>query len=116
MGDIEKLCKRVIIINEGELVYRGQLSKLKRNTMNRKIVGVRFSDVPPEKIEQDGCKILKRGKYGLKIEVDTGLCPIKKLMDYMIGNFGIEDLNVADPPLEEIIGAIYQEKETTKND
>jgi len=116
VGDIEKLCKRVIIINQGELVYGGQLSKLKRNTMNRKIVGVRFSDTPPETIEQEGCKILKKGKYGLKLEVDTALCPIKKLMNYLITGFGIEDITVTDPPLEEIIGSIYREKEREKND
>ncbi len=109
VGDIEKLCKRVIIINEGTIVYEGQVSALKRTSMKRKIVGVRFGNIPPEELPLEGCKIIKRGKYGLKLETDSEICPVRKLMDYLIGNFEIEDINVADPPLEEIIGAIYNE-------
>jgi len=111
MGDIEKICKRAIIINEGQLVYEGQVSKLKRNTSKRKLVGIRFNDNIPENIPLEGCDILKKGNFGLKIEIDTDKCSIQKLMDYLVSNFDMEDISVSDPPLEEIIGLIYQESQ-----
>jgi ABC-2 type transport system ATP-binding protein len=47
-GDIEALCKRVIIINHGEIVYEDKVSALKRRFMTSKQVDVRFAEELPE--------------------------------------------------------------------
>ena len=41
-GDIEALCRRVIIVNHGEIVYRDKVSALKRRYLTVKTVDVRL--------------------------------------------------------------------------
>ena len=57
-----------------------------------------------------GCRILKKSKYELVIEVDTTVQSIRKVIDYMIKNMEFADIIISDPPIEEIIQKIYKEK------
>ncbi len=109
MQDIEKLCERVIIINHGIIVYDGALEKLKNTVMNNKVVDVKFED-KVKGFRLKGCKILEKGDYHLVIEADTKTTKIKKVIDYLLLNFNVLDINITDPPIEEIIQKIYKEK------
>ena len=106
VGDIEKLCKRVIIINNGEVVMDDTMDNLKYHYLNKKIVEVKMR----EKVnleDEDGIKILKDKGYNLKIEVDT----IKKnVIDAvnLLNPDNIVDINISNIPLEEIISDIYK--------
>ncbi|MEZ4560595.1 MAG: ATP-binding cassette domain-containing protein [Caldilineaceae bacterium] len=42
-GDIESLCKRVIVINHGGIIFDGRTSALKRRYLRRKVLDVRFA-------------------------------------------------------------------------
>ena len=109
MQDIEKLCKRIIIINHGVIVYDGLLEKLKSTILNNKIVDVKFeSKVRGFRLK--GCKILEKGDYNFVIEADTKITKIKKVIDHLLLNYEVADINITDPPIEEIIQRIYKEK------
>jgi len=109
MQDIEKLCKRIIIINCGVIVYDGLLEKLKSTILNNKIVDVKFeSKVKGFRLK--GCKVLEKGDYNFVIEADTKVTKIKKVIDYLLLNYEVADINITDPPIEEIIQRIYKEK------
>src|SRR5512134_634917 len=43
-GDLEALCRRVIIINHGQIVYEDKVSNLKRRFLTTKLVQVRYAD------------------------------------------------------------------------
>ena len=67
VGDIEKLCKRVIIINNGTIVMDDSMENLKYHYLNKKIVEAKMR----EKVnldDTDGITILKDKGYNLKIE------------------------------------------------
>jgi ABC-2 type transport system ATP-binding protein len=49
-GDLEALCKQVIIINHGQIVYQDKVSNLKRRFLTSKEVGVRYAEEVPENI------------------------------------------------------------------
>ena len=69
VGDIEKLCKRVIIINNGQIVLDDSMENLKYHYLNKKIVDAKMK----EKVnldDEEGITILKDKGYNLKIEVD----------------------------------------------
>lgn len=106
-GDIEALCRRTIIINQGGIVFDGATEKLKKNYIRTKIVEI-LSSEPLDKFRFDGGKIIERSKYGLKIELNTSLNSIDKLLSYALKDFEIEDINIFNPPMEEIIASIYR--------
>ena len=70
VSDIEKLCKRVIIINNGTLVLDDSMENLKYHYLHKKILEAKMK----EKVnlnDEEGITILKDKGYNLKIEVDT---------------------------------------------
>jgi len=108
VGDIEKLCKRVIIINNGELVLDDTMENLKYHYLNKKIVEAKMK----EKVnldDQDGITILKDKGYNIKIEVDITKKNIADAIK-LINPDNIIDINISNTPLENIISDIYKRK------
>ncbi|MBW3022212.1 ATP-binding cassette domain-containing protein [Candidatus Woesearchaeota archaeon] len=110
MQDIEKLCKRIIIINHGEVVYDGLLENIKKRYFQNKVLDVKLDEPLKSDFKMAGCKVLKKTKYELVVEVDTTKQTIRKVIDYMIKNLDFADIVISDPPVEEIIQKIYMEK------
>jgi ABC-2 type transport system ATP-binding protein len=110
VGDIEGLCKRVIVINHGELILDESTSSLKRSYLKSKVVDLRLaSPVGEEHLQLPGVQILKAKGYGLKLEVNTREQRIENVVSLILQRFNVVDINISDPPLEDIIAAIYQE-------
>ena len=108
VGDIEEVCKRVIIINNGKIVLDDSMRNLKYHYMNKKIVEVNLKDNVKIK-EKDGIKILKSKNTMHKIEVDMN----KTTMDELMGLFNaddLQDITISSTPLEDIIKDIYRGK------
>lgn len=107
VGDIEKLCKRVIIVNKGKIIMDDTMNNLKYNYLNKKIIEVKLK----EKVNlqnEDGIVILKDKENNLKIEIDSqkkSVADVIKLLD----TDKIIDINISNIPLEDIITSIYKE-------
>ncbi len=108
-GDLEALCKRVIIINHGQIVYQDRVSTLKRHHLTTKEVSVRYAQQVPSDFKIEGVEIIKVGKYGVKLRFDTRQKPVDAVLAHLAEKGSLADINIADPSLEEVIGAIYQE-------
>lgn len=106
VGDIEEVCKRVIIINNGKIVLDDSMQNLKYHYMNKKIVEVNLKKhIKLE--EKDGINILKAKDSVYKIEVDMN----KTTMDELLSLFNaddIQDITISSTPLEDIIKDIYR--------
>jgi ABC-2 type transport system ATP-binding protein len=108
-GDLEALCRRVIIINHGQIVYEDKVSNLKRKFLTRKLVEVRYAEEVPADFSLDGVEILKVGHYGVKLRFDTTKTPVDAVMSHLSEAGELVDITVADPPLEEVIAKIYEQ-------
>jgi len=107
-GDLEALCKRVIIINHGQIVYENRVSNLKRRFLTSKLVEVRYADKVPANFSLDGTEVLKVGRYGVKLRFDTRATPVDKVIADISSRGQVMDINISDPPLEEVIAKIYE--------
>ena len=106
VGDIEKLCKRVIIINDGKVVLDDSMSNLKYNYLNKKIIEVKMK----EKVnlsDEDGITVLKDNGYGLKLSIDVSKKSVSDVIK-MLDTDKIIDINISNEPLENIISNIYK--------
>jgi ABC-2 type transport system ATP-binding protein len=106
-GDVESLCKRVIVINHGQVIFDDRTSALKRRFLRRKIIGVRFGEPLTDTFAVRDATVLKRGTWGVKIELDTHVRPVDDLINALMSYAPVVDLTVEDPPMEEIIREIY---------
>ena len=106
VGDIEKLCKRVIIVNDGTIVLDDSMENLKYHYLNKKIVEAKMNT----KIKLDdveGITILKDKDYNLKLEVDLTKKTISDAIK-LLDPDKIIDINISNTPLETIISSIYK--------
>ena len=71
-GDIEQLCKRVIVINHGDIILDAATSHLRHNYLSWKIVKVKFAEPNPN------LKLRERKQSNILIkELSFGSIPMK---------------------------------------
>lgn len=108
-GDVEALADRTIVINHGSIVFDGATIELKQKYIKTKIVELITED-PIDKFYFEGGKVVEQEKHRVQVELDIARNSIDKLLTYATETFNIKDINIYDPPMEEIIAAIYREK------
>src|SRR5512136_2173224 len=107
-GDIESLCKRVIVINYGQVIYDDRVSALKRRYLTRKVVGVRFAERLENGFALDGVEVLKTGDYGVKLQFDARQTPVESVLQLLMAAHSGVDITDQHAPMEEIIRSIYE--------
>ena len=108
VGDIEKLCKRIIIVNRGNIVLDDSMENLKYHYLNKKIVEVKLREAM-DMTDEDGITVIKSKGSNLKLEVDTTKKNIADALK-LIDSDNILDINISNVPLENIITEIYKER------
>lgn len=106
MDDIEELCKRIILIDNGVVVYDGNLNLFRKKYVNSKQIQIFFKDI----IDKKKFSNLKK-KYKFEVEANTFsfelktdlACFIKELMNCIT----LIDLNISEPKLEKIVAKVY---------
>ncbi|NJN18207.1 MAG: ATP-binding cassette domain-containing protein [Oscillochloris sp.] len=107
-GDIEALCRRVIIVNHGQIVYQDKVSALKRTYLTSKLVEVRYAEAIPPDLAIPGATMIKLGRYGAKLSFDSRETPADALFARLAAVGSLVDVTISDPSLEEVIRTIYE--------
>lgn len=110
-GDIEQLCRRVVIINHGQVIHDGTVNALKRDYMKEREIDLKLGAPYHGEINLPGVRVLKAKGYGVKLAVDTGVAPIEATLGSLLRQCEVKDIAISLPPMEQIIAAIYQGKE-----
>jgi len=106
-GDIEKICDRVIVIDHGHVLLDQSLDSLKREYLQHRSIVV-IADEESPSLELPGVKTTSDGPYRLMIDVDVRVTSIEQVIAATLRKLRIRDLVIENPPLEEIVKAIYR--------
>ncbi len=106
VGDVERLCKRVIVINHGLVIYDDSLNALKRRYHTVKYLDL-LLDSPAGDFSCAGARVVKAKGYGVKLEVDTSRERVDEVLGRILAGHQVLDINIEDPPLEKVIAEIY---------
>jgi len=109
MDDIEDLCNRVIIINHGKIISDSSFEELRKKHLNRKRVTV-YLNKKASTLKMTGVETLEQTPLVAKLEIDLRKKTVQKVLAKVTSHFDIDDIDVHDPPIEEIIGSIYARK------
>lgn len=108
MQDVEQLCKRVIIINFGKIIFDGELSTLVEKHAPYKRIKVLFREyADPKKLDKLG-KINTFKFPEMVLDVPNG--KTNSTAALILKNFKVEDLVIEDPQIEDVIAEVYSEK------
>ncbi len=110
MEDIEKLCKRIIIIREGEFVYDGPLSKITSKYAKHKLVTAKLdpekSSGPIQFPNQLG-EVVIQDATQIKVKVDRDRIP--EAASLLLQGGAVADLLIEEVGISEIIESLLRE-------
>ena len=105
MKDVAALCRRVVIIAHGQIVYDGSLSGIIDRFSGHKIITLVFpSESLPHGLSRFG-EVLEEQAPKVKLRVDRN--GIATALAAILAQHTVEDVSVEDPPLEEVIAEMF---------
>jgi ABC-2 type transport system ATP-binding protein len=106
MADITALCDRVLVMYQGQLIYDGKLDQLIERFAPYREVKVELArGIPPEKLEQFGeVEAMEGHEVRFLVRRET----LTQTIAQILAQLEVVDLSVTDPPVEEIIGRLFQ--------
>ena len=106
MADITVLCKRVLLIHQGQLIYDGDLEKIVTRFAPYRQVNVELAN---------SISTAQLASYG-EVETIDGQAVrflvkrenLTTMIARILAQLEVIDLNITDPPIEEVIGRLFQ--------
>jgi ABC-2 type transport system ATP-binding protein len=103
MADVEALCKRVIIIHHGQLLFDGALKELVNRFSPHKTIVVDL-DTEQADLSAYGDVITAEGS---RITLRVPKTETATVTGRLLADLPVIDLTVADPPIEEVIEQVF---------
>src|SRR3954451_4414629 len=105
MKDVAALCRRVVVINHGQIVYNDSLSGIIDRFSSHKVLTLLFSNGnKPSDFSRYG-EIVEIAEPRAKLRVDRQ--QISSVLSTVLAQHTLEDVSVEDPPLEEVIAQVF---------
>ncbi|VEU82100.1 ABC transporter ATP-binding protein [Acholeplasma hippikon] len=112
MDDITDLCHRVIILDEGNILYDGPLSTIKKKFGDVRNIYLTYrGNLDIEEIKNKFESIHVEGNDGnLNISFDADKIDINKVLKFIIERADLIDIKIQENSLETIVRSIYENK------
>ena len=108
MDDIESLCKRVVILNEGRIFLDGPIELLRKNIQpERRLVIDLFNE--NDSVTDPEAVLIKQESHRVWLRYNPLQTPTCDLIKRITTTHTIKDLVVENPPIEEIIASFYRD-------
>jgi ABC-2 type transport system ATP-binding protein len=99
------LCKRVIVIDHGKLLFDGQLVDLVKKHTKNKLITLRLEKMVDENILKSYGKLLHMDFPSVTISVPRS--ETKERASRMLSELPVEDIDVSEPKIEEVIRDVF---------
>jgi ABC-2 type transport system ATP-binding protein len=110
LSDIETLCRRVIVIDHGRLLFDGALSELRDRILPVTSVIFDVKTVPdPSLLSWNGPQILEVGSHRYRMDIDRRQLSPASAVKEIVNRFDVADLSIEEPQIEEVVKRIYRE-------
>lgn len=114
MDDLVNLVMRMIVIDEGKIIFDGALQELVSRFVKEKIIKVTLSNENNLKKIEDIGKIKKMRFPEVTISVPRSVATIAA--SELLQNFPVSDLTIEETPIEEIIKRVFRGEMKSKNE
>jgi ABC-2 type transport system ATP-binding protein len=108
MDDIEALCRRIIVIGKGEILFDGAIAELNRRILGEKHLIIDLND-EKDVIEPAHTKIVEKSSHRIRLSFDPKIVSTKTLVNSIMDQYDIHDLTIENPPIEKLIAKLYEE-------
>lgn len=107
MDDIEMLCHKVLILNEGKICFEGNLEQLRKEILPERRLII---DLMQEgrSIQDPDARMIRREGHRVWLSFNPRAVAVKDLIARITASHPVADLFIENPPIEEIITQYYR--------
>lgn len=107
MADVVALCRRVILIHQGRLLFDGALNELADRLAPFKLIRMTLAQSEDTAIVLPPCaELVNKADDGVTVRVPRQNAPT--ITAQLLQTLPVVDLTVEDPPIEAVIDQVYQ--------
>jgi ABC-2 type transport system ATP-binding protein len=116
LADVERLCRRIILIDHGRVLFDGSVTELTASFAPNRVLVVSLSS-PSSPAERDDDLALSGVAPGLRkagtvsFEFDPRQISAPMLINAVVSRYEVTDLTLVEPELETVIRAMYATRE-----
>ena len=112
MKDVMALCRRVVIIAQGRIIYDGSLEGILDRFGGQKVISLLVADgqMPDDLGRYGEVLLIEPPRAKLRVERSK----VTEVLSCILSRHAIEDVSVEDPPLEEIIAKVFKDNKEEK--
>jgi ABC-2 type transport system ATP-binding protein len=111
LDDIEELCRRIMIIDHGRVLYDGQLDRLKEQLLQTKQIKFVLKDLAQATdvagFDRDGLELYRVDDLTFRIRFNRHRVATSDLIRQILAAVDVRDLLIEDESIEEIIKRFY---------
>lgn len=108
MADVAALCRRVVVIHHGALLYDGELTGLVDRFSPYKTIAIELAngrdDIPPEGMAKYG-EVVEESGGSIRLQVPKA--DTAGVTGRLLAELPIADLTVEDPPVDSVIERVF---------
>ncbi|WP_317994910.1 ABC transporter ATP-binding protein [Vulcanimicrobium alpinum] len=108
LADVERLCRRIVLIDRGTLVYDGEIDALRDRYGTHRTLVVTFCESYPD-VAVEGAELESREGTTARLRFDRRTTSAEVLIRRVADRYCISDVSIEEPELESIIRRIYLE-------
>jgi ABC-2 type transport system ATP-binding protein len=106
MADVEALCRRVIVIHNGKLLFDGDLSDLVQKFTSHKTIVLQLENCAANLRSYGDVVSCEDGRYMLRVPK----AKTAHVTERLLADLPVIDLLVEDPPIEEVIERVFAQE------
>lgn len=109
MGDVERLCDRVLLVDRGRLAFDGTLAGLSRTVGAERVLVVDLAEPGRDLIDVPGARHLGSEGGGLRqrLAFDAGETTAARVLTAVSERAEVVDLAVEEPDVEDVVRRVY---------
>lgn len=108
LGDVEKLCNRVILIDDARLLFDGELATLRGMLSKERLLRVDYAEDYPD-VRVPHAQITHREGTRVQYRFSPAEIRTAELIGTILEKFKIVDIAVQEPEIEELIKTVYED-------
>ena len=107
LNDIEQVCRRLIIIDSGKIIYDGGVDALKKRYGKTRMLIVDLAQAYSD-VQLEGVNLTRRDGNRIWLAFDRDTISASEVIAQLTGRYEIQDLTISEPEIEEIVRRIYE--------
>jgi len=111
LSDIERLCRRLVVIDHGRVVHDGTLDGLHRRYSSRRRVVVDLDEPLPAAVQLSGVDVESVSPDGLRITYALDGATAGELVAKVAELGSLRDISVLEPDIEDVVARLYSAAE-----